>query len=230
MAHDNETKAPRLYLALSVIYYLCTALLVLAIIMDVGNGLGNFLHAPIGIKDNPPDPGPFVDLARALIVPLILGYIGLRVLRWLAKEMGWVDVMATLVSLAVVAVLGSSIWAMRGHPEYIPGSVYLIHAAMKIWAFLFGTIVVLGDAFFAWEYFKFWRKERKVMQVIAGLGFLISTFLFLAAIPAHFLQSPGSDVSFTFGGWGFMIGVITVLLAPKNQEQKMETKTPNVSE
>jgi hypothetical protein len=118
MPDNTEVEAPRLYAFLNVVYYLWSTLFGLAVALDIGTGIDNFLHAPIGIKDNPPDPGALVDLARDLIFPLAIGWLVLKLFRWFAKEMG-----AKFVAGAVAWLIGVSFLASAMLSYDVPTAV-----------------------------------------------------------------------------------------------------------
>ncbi len=141
MADDpefEEPTAPRLYQTLSVVYYVWTAATVFAVLLDIGNGLDNFLHAPIGIKDNRPSldhRSPWRRLSSFLLVSVTL--------RWNPS----LDRFRVLVSVTASALLGRSQW----HYEFIPGSVYLFDKVSKVFGYLVLIGFVAADGFFGWN-------------------------------------------------------------------------------
>lgn len=49
------------------------------------NWLGDFLHAPIGIKDNPPDPGTLIQIEQLIFAPAMTCFVVLHFLRIILK-------------------------------------------------------------------------------------------------------------------------------------------------
>jgi hypothetical protein len=226
MADDpefDEPTAPRLYQTLSVVYYVWTAVTVFAVLLDIGNGLDNFLHAPIGIKDNPPEPGPLVALAQALILPLGIGYIALRILRWISKEMGAAFVAGTiacvvLVSVTASALLGKSQW----HYEFIPGSVYLFDKVSTAFGYLVLTGFVAADGFFGWNCILRLIKDKTLRTFrwfMVTAGFVLSTILFAIGLCLHFFVAK-DNVAPSLALYGILIGIVGLMFSPKEAAKK----------
>jgi hypothetical protein len=53
-------------------------LIVCSLVFIVGNWVWNFLHVPIGIKDNPPQPDFIVRYAQHAVWPLLIAWLVLR--------------------------------------------------------------------------------------------------------------------------------------------------------
>jgi hypothetical protein len=220
MPDNAEIEAPRLYAFLNIVYYLWTALLWLAIALDIGTGIDNFLHAPIGIKDNPPDPGALVDLARDLIIPLVIGWVVLKLFRWFAKEMGAKFVAGAVAWIVGVAFLVSAMLAKsRWHPEFIPGSAYLFDIAIKVFGYALLAGVVLLDAYFAVNYVRaITQKEdmRTFRWFAVTAGYVFSTILFVAGFIFKFMSH--GDTARALAAYGVLIGIVGLLFAPKDKE------------
>lgn len=217
----DAPKAPRLYGFLNVAFYIWTALMVFGLILVVGTGLDNFLHAPIGIKDNPPPPSALVAFAQDLLTPIIVIWVALRVLRWISKEFGVVGVAGTVAWVVVVAVMASAFLARsRWHYEFIPGSVWLFTKGSWLFAFLLGLGVTVVDGYFSWSFIKkltIDKSFRKPHWFAAGTGFTASTILFVAAFIFHFLSN--GDRAESLAVCGVIIGIVGLCFVPKSDKE-----------
>jgi hypothetical protein len=79
--NESDNPESRLHGLFVVLFYISLALLAIASASIILNGLDNFLHAPIGIKDNPPEPGIVVQLAQLAWIPLLLSVLLFGILR-----------------------------------------------------------------------------------------------------------------------------------------------------
>lgn len=93
VTEENRTSIPNspdsrmsLHDWVSLLCWLFGFLLAWIVLAIFANGLGDFLHAPIGIKDNPPEPGIVIQFARIACYPVVACFIALRVLMHFSGE------------------------------------------------------------------------------------------------------------------------------------------------
>lgn len=165
------------------------------ILVIIGNGLGDFLIAPIGIKENPPVPGGLVQFARAANGPVLFCFFVLYILKVFVPEectskqffrgIAALVLGAALAIFFVVLIVGEV-----QHREFIPGTYYFWN---RILPFIFLTILLLMDLFFAHSVLRSWKvmasKREKFGAVLIGLSAFPAVLGFIG-----FVASKGSLV------------------------------------
>jgi hypothetical protein len=112
LSYEPSKPASGLYPFLAALYYLCLVLLVLAIFLDFCDELGNFLHAPIGFKDNPPESGAVVQIAQVAWIPLLVGVLLFGFLKLVSREFKTIPLL--LGTTIAVAGVGSLVGGLLG--------------------------------------------------------------------------------------------------------------------
>jgi hypothetical protein len=153
-------------------------LLFIAVALAVMNWLGDFLHAPLGIKDNPPEPGTLVQLAQFLFWPLCIGFIGFRVLQWCFETYTLVEI-AVCGSIFAIWCL-TALWVVqnRFHRELIPGSRAIVRIVLP---FVLGLLALATNLFLSWAFVRQSRGKGlryKVGSLFMCISAMIAIFSF----------------------------------------------------
>ena len=225
--YDFDKPQSRLYPWFNVLYYIALYLTVMAFIMVFGNGLDNFLHAPIGIKENPPPPSDLVALADALVVPIGISTFVLRFFRWLCREFPTSVVLTwfggiIFFGIAGVAFIGK-FWL---HQEIVPGSFFLFD---RVWPIIyrlctvvFGLCMVAFVCLIAYGSVDGWKKRRTVRNGLVALGMSLSTLAGLIALVTwHFLP----QVSERLLGPAVLVFIVCVFSHEHEQAEKNVQKS-----
>lgn len=205
--YDPDKPESRLHGLFSVLFYISAFLFVVAFACDFLNGLDNFLHAPIGIKDNPPEPGFIVELAQLLWWPLILTTMLLGYFRVMTRLFKFVPLLlgTLIVFCGVVSLVGGILGEYKG--QLFSGQTYFTQTITPImWATFITSWVGVG----AYRCFTKWKKERRVRYLIAGS--LVSLGIFCAAVGVLGSLGSGSDVITQSGMVLMMCGVLMAVL------------------
>jgi len=115
------------------------------------NWLGNFLHAPIGIKDNPPEPNAVVQLTQFAFWPVFVLFGVMLLLKNLTidislREFFKGSIVFTLLA-APFALLIVLIGGLLLHREFIPGTYFFWNTLAPI---LFTGGLLLYDCLWAY--------------------------------------------------------------------------------
>ena len=159
------------------------ALLLVALPVVV-NIIGDFLHAPIGIKDNPPEPTLVVQYAQLAFVPLAAAFIALSLLKSMSELFSGKQIAAAVACLSVLAVLVVMIVGVILHRDLIPGSLYLWNKFApflnyflnKIGPLLFALLLLLIDLVFAYGYLSDWSRWKTFRERFGTVLIALSSF------------------------------------------------------
>lgn len=160
----------------------CVSLFLLAIAsaLDFLNFLGDFLHAPIGIKDYPPEPNVIVQLAKLAIIPLTLSAGLCGVLGFLSRVPKAIPLMlGLLIVISGGTGLVGGILREYKNRELFHGQLFFTTVVTSASYVLFlSSCVGLG----AYHCMAKWQCERKPRYGVAGTLLLTSIPLGLIGI------------------------------------------------
>jgi hypothetical protein len=148
------------------LFYIAASLLSFATVLVILNSLDDFLHAPIGIKDNPPEPGLLVQGAELAWFPLLLVMGLFAALRFASRHFRTVPMLLGTVivvcgSLSLVGgILGEVTKQFFGGQEYFTKTVTPVLYVL----FLMGWAGVGAD-----QCIGKWRRGGKPRHGLAGL-------------------------------------------------------------
>lgn len=208
----------RLQAFLGATVKLLMIVLAVIVVLQCGNWLDDFLHAPIGIKDNPPEAGALVQLANLALWPTAGLYLAARILRFFAREFTVPQILGGLGGFlawifTVVLLVGEFM-----HREFIPGTFFLFR---KVGPGAFAALLLGFDGLMAVLHMK--RdgdpEEDEFHRKFAAVCFTLSTLSGVYGV-VEFYLAPNSP---------FLLGAIlaTAVLffcglkaAPKTAEAK----------
>lgn len=187
-------------------------LLIFAVFVVVMNSIGNFLHAPIGIKDNPPAPGLLAGLAQMAIVPLVISYLGSRVLVWFVEEH---SLFQSAFGCVVSALCGiGALWILQDLSRRLNlDSLDLarVWIAALVIALLITSELFLGGVASEWK--------PVTLKLRLGIGFLFgSTVIAEIAVANSLAENFVSMKAVALSTVVFVIGLI-MLPDPDNAHQ-----------
>lgn len=156
-------------------------LLVIILLAILENWIINFLHAPIGIKDNPPEPSIMVQIAQFTSWPIGICFGVASVLKILIEDRTPKEAILIVVrfalylaSLVVLVALG---FAAVLHRELIPGTFFLWKIAEPLVAtvsvYLFCAVFLILDGVISYSWIRSWNNfgiRGKIATVLAGLS------------------------------------------------------------
>lgn len=202
--------ASGLYPLLAALYYLCLVLLVLAIFLDFCNGLGNFLHAPIGFKDDDPEPGAIVQIAQIAWIPLLVGVLLFGFLKLVSREFKTIPLLlgTTIFVTGVGSLVGGLLDAYYKGGELFNGQTYFTKVVTPV---LWAVFIASWAAYGAYRSYERWKQERRVRFMITSV--MVVTGLICAMIGA---ADQNSSTGMTFFGCGLLLPLAgyAVYIAP----------------
>ena len=155
------------------------------VLLIVSNGISDFLRAPIGIKDNPPDPELLIQYARLALNPVALAFALLWALKTAAARYSTKLVLLGLASVGACAALVISLIGVIIHRELIPGSFYfwgrlglpgLLYFWDRIAPLLFALVLLLIDLAFAYGCASDWRQLQSFREKLGTILLASSAF------------------------------------------------------
>jgi hypothetical protein len=187
-------------------FYISISLLAIATALVVLNWLDDFLHAPIGIKDYPPEPGFIVLFAKLAFIPLVLSLLFLGFL----SLMSWIlDTVPLLLGTAIiifggVSLVGGILGEHRG-AELFHGQAYFSQTVTPILYILFlMSCVGLG----ANHCIVKWKIDQKPRYGIAGLCLLLSISMALIGLLGMAQNNDSMSLFCVYGILMVMLGFI----------------------
>jgi hypothetical protein len=183
-----------------VLSYIANLTLVLATFLVVLNWLDDFLHAPIGIKDYPPEPGALVQIAQLAWIPLLFVVALTAFLRFASRAFSTVPLLlgAVIVTCGPVSLVGGLLGDAKR--EYFHGQQYFAHSVTP---FLYILFLMAWVGLGANHCIKKWKNGGKPRHGLAGL------ILILALVTAWvglFLRNEDSGVILLMSGF-LLVGV-----------------------
>jgi hypothetical protein len=172
-------------------WHLSGLVLLLLTLVVAGNAVSNFLHAPIGIKDNPPDPELLVQFARIAIYPVGILFIGLGLLIHMAETMSAKDILwifVGVVAFALSTVPAVFLIGVALHREIIPGSNYLLplfRLVFRAILFILPLVFLVVDLYAAYWFFASWKPTKARRDKCAALLVGFSTCPAVVAFIGH---------------------------------------------
>jgi hypothetical protein len=144
---------------------------VLATFLVVLNWLDDFLHAPIGIKDYPPEPGVLVQAAQLAWAPLLLTVGLFAFLRFASTMFSTVPLLlgTVIVICGSVSLVGGLLGEAK--KEYFHGQQYF---TQTVTPFLYILFLMAWTGVGANHCIMKWKGGGKVRHGIAGLILLLA--------------------------------------------------------
>jgi hypothetical protein len=228
VAEENGSSNPNqpdsqmsLHERVSVLCWLSRFFLILIVIVVCINWLGDFLHAPLGIKDNPPEPGPLVQFAQVAIFPALICYFVLRVMKYFSGEYSSRDFLlgsaGVLLFISVVLLLVGPVL----HRELIPGTFYFWRTLA---APLSGAAFLTFDGSLAYGLIRNWRSLDNVRYKWSAALFVLSTLFGVVALIGFCV--PSEKKFLICGAWAVLLFILGVLLTPLTKESKPTPSAP----
>jgi hypothetical protein len=176
---NQEDSSISLHEWISVLCWVSGFLLAWILVAICANWLGDFLHAPLGIKDNPPEPGILVQYAQLAVYPVTACFIALRVLKYFSGVYSTKDFLlgcaGALICILVVVLLAGEVL----HREFIAGTFYFWKTlAPSFMALLF----LLFDGWVAGALVLHWKSTNSVRTKLATVLFVLSTAFGIVAL------------------------------------------------
>lgn len=170
---EDNTDQPKsgLHGLFVVLSYIANAIFALAIFLLTLNWLDDFLHAPIGIKDNPPEPGILVQTASLVWIPLLLTVVLFGFLRFGSRVFSTVSLLlgTIIVTCGSVSLVGGILSETK--KQYFEGQQYFTQTVTPVLYILF-LMAWVGVG--ANHCIMKWKKGGKVRHGIAGLFLLLA--------------------------------------------------------
>lgn len=200
---------------IAIAWGLCLFLLCwLALAISI-NWLGDFLHAPIGIKDNPPAPGIFVQLAQVAFYPVLAVCLALRVLKYLTNVYSTKAVLWGTGGFVLWALLAVLVAGILFHREFIPGTYYF----WKTVGPLLSELFLLGfDLFIAYALVTGWTSAYTGKQKFATILVTLSAISAVVGFVGLRISSAANLAGFAALAFLLFIGGVSTL--PKSTEAK----------
>lgn len=155
--------------------------LILMIIVVSMNWLGDFLHAPIGIKDNPPEPSVFVRYVQVALWPAAVCFIVLSGVKLLTETYSYKQILFGFTTFVLGAVFVGMLAGEVLHREFIPGTHYLWNSYITVATFLFPVALVLADVIFAGILLFGWKRSDSIRDKLGTVLVGLSTVPAVAA-------------------------------------------------
>jgi hypothetical protein len=158
-AHDLDVEPNSgLHKPFTALFFITLFLIAIASLLSLMNGLDDFLHAPIGIKDHPPEPGALVQMADAAWLPLLGLLLLFGFLSLASRVFHPVSVMLATVILVTgsVALVGGILGESK--KQYFQSQHYFTQTVTPVLYIVFlMTWVVVGVRLSI----RNWLRERK---------------------------------------------------------------------
>ena len=151
MPAESEQNASKIHGLVDFLWGLSCLFLVLIALVLISNWLDDFLHAPIGIKDNPPAPGAIVQVAHLSFWPIYMCWGILTCQRY--TEIPPKKFFKWLAGLLAAAAIG---W-------------FLITSAVSLRSISFGKLMITaGTAYLVWLVVARWLDAKENRAIRAG--------------------------------------------------------------
>ena len=203
-----DTEGSRLHGLFAALFYIFAVLLAIALLAIFANSLDDFLHAPIGIKDDPPEPGLIVQFAQSCMAAAAVEHIAARCVVLPHYDL---QVHTTTSGHADCHDRTGGAWrAVCAH--YVPGEGARLLRPDR-------HTDCMGDfhskswiGVFAYQCFEKWKSQRKANFLIAGVCFTIAvccgTSLFVfGALSRSNASATAMAIALCTGGAAFLIGL-----------------------
>jgi hypothetical protein len=153
------SKLHGLFIGLSWLLFL---LLASATALVVLNWLDDFLHAPIGIKDYPPEPGMIVQLANLAWLPLLVILLIFALLSFMSSFAKTIPLLlgTSLVSCGVLSLIGGILGELKSTELFAGEQFFVRDVTPALWC---GVIVsFLGLSLYGG--IQDWKKEIQLKK------------------------------------------------------------------
>jgi hypothetical protein len=140
------------------------------------NWIDDFLHAPIGIKDNPPQPGAVVQFAQLALRPLTVCFLALAFLGLLTEWYRPKQIAIGVTAFAAWAVLAVTFAGLVLHRELIPGQILLWNLFSKAFGFLLALVLLAIYLLSVFAAIHEWSlsSRHKLVAVLMGLSAILA--------------------------------------------------------
>ena len=194
--NESDNPESRLHGLLVVLFYISLSLLALASALDILNGLDNFLHAPIGIKDNPPEPGIVVQLAQLTWIPLLLSVLLFGFLRMMSLIFKSVPLLlgTLIVTCGFTSLVGGILGEHKGK-ELFDGQTYFTQTVTPtLYVIFLMSWVGVG----AYLFIEKWKRDRRLRHLLVGSCFILGIVFGLVSLigGGMFNESPFTYLMF----------------------------------
>ena len=188
-----------LFVVLSII---ANVMFVLAMFLVVLNWLDDFLHAPIGIKDYPPEPGALVQIAQLSWMPLLCAVALFAFLRFASKAFSTAPLLlgTVIIICGPVSLVGGLLG--EANKEYFHGQHYF---TQTVTPFLYILFLMAWVGLGANHCIKKWKNGGNLRYGLAGMILILAL---VAAWVGLFLSVRNGD-----GDSGMMLLISGFLLA-----------------
>ena len=184
--------------------YISICLFAIATALVVLNWLDDFLHAPIGIKDYPPEPGLIVLFAKLAFIPLVLSVLLLGFLSLMSRFLNTIPLLlgTAILTFGSASLVGRMLGEYMGR-ELFHGQAYFTQTVTPILFVLFlMSCVGMG----ANHCIVKWKSDRKPRYGIAGLCLLLSISMALIGLLGVSQNNDSLSLFFVYGIIMVMIG------------------------
>jgi hypothetical protein len=217
MKKDNNYGEPKsgLHGLFVVFLSIAISLLAIATALVVLNWLDDFLHAPIGIKDYPPEPGFVILFAKLSFIPLVLSVLLLGFLSLMSRIFNTVPLLlgTAIITFGGVSLVGGILGEHKGE-ELFHGQAYFSQTVTPILYILFlMSCVGIG----ANHCIVKWKSDRKPRYGIAGLCLLLSISMALIGFLAISQNDDSLSLFIVYGILMVMLGFIVYHDFRRNQ-------------
>ena len=204
---------------LVVFLYISISLLAIATALVVLNWLDDFLHAPIGIKDYPPEPGFVILFAKLAFIPLMLSVLLLGSMSLMSRFLNTIPLLlgAAIFTFGGVSLVGRILGEHKG-VELFHGQAYFLQIVTPI---LFVLCLMSCVGMGANHCIVKWKSDRKPRYGIAGMCLLLSISMALIGLLG---VSENNDSLSLFFVYGIIMVMIGFAVYKSNQLIKSQNK------
>ena len=224
---EQAESSSGLYRGITVLWRLSVLVLGWIVIVVSLNWLSDFLHAPLGIKDHPPEPGIVVQCADLAFWPVGISYVILRVLRTLTKLFSAQEVLLGCAGIGFSVLLTASLIGELLHREFVPGThyvystiaPYIINGVL----FLCAAGLLLADLFCAYSFIANWKTSDTGREKIASV--LIASSTIPAVVAFAGICIPREHDLTYYAIWAVFLVIAAIALLPKSVQTSQPQAT-----
>jgi hypothetical protein len=211
-SYDSDSYQPKFGHRLFVIFfYISFSLLIVATASVILNWLDDFLHAPIGIKDYPPEPGLVVQIAQLAWIPLVLsvflsGFFGFmsRVFKPVPLLLG-----TLIVTCGSISLVGGILGEYKGE-ELFHGQAFFCKTVTPI---LYVIFLMSWVGVGANHCIEKWRRDCRPRHLIAGLCVILGMIFGVIGLIGGAIGNESEIVYLMYGVFIAVLGYI-IYIAP----------------
>lgn len=202
VSNEEGTPSITLHGAITLLWGIALVVLGWIVIAVLSNWLSDFLHAPIGIKDNPPEPGAMVQIAQALLLPVGVCFLVLWALRLLTREFTSKQI---AIATGGFGLWCAAVWGLYAAFTHRPEARYFQFA----WTVLVAGILLAVDAFAAYAFIRGWEREDSLKENCAALLIILSVIPAAAAFVGICIPRFDNLIGYAFPAGGmFTVGIL----------------------